>query len=133
MGVDLGPLSRLDLSNKKLLLVDDDASSRELVIRILGKTGIKIITAVEGDAAVSLCLAHKDIDIVLMDLKMPKLNGFNATISIKKTSPDLPIIAYTAYAMNGDKERAIHVGCDDYLTKPLNKKELFRILARYLR
>lgn len=130
--MDFGPLSQLDLSNKKILLVDDDPSSRELVIRLLRKTGIKIISAMEGNAAVSLCLANRDIDIVLMDLKMPNLNGFNATISIKKTSPDLPIIAYTAYAMDGDKERAFHVGCDDYLTKPLIKNELFRILGRYL-
>ncbi len=132
MGIDFGPLSNLDLSNKKILIVDDDRSSRALVSSLLRKTGLAVITASQGDIAVSICQSDHNIDAVLMDLKMPKMNGYNATKCIKESFPNLPIIAYTAYAMNGDKERAIQAGCDDYLTKPLLKKELFRVLGRYL-
>ncbi len=133
MSLDFGPLNALDLSDKKILIVDDDPSSRKLVSTILQKTGVSVITASEGEQAVSICYKDPDISAVLMDIKMPKLNGYNATISIKEKLPKLPVIAYTAYAMNGDKEKAMHAGCDDYLTKPLIKNELFRILGRHLK
>ncbi len=132
MSIDFGPLNAIDLTNKKILIVDDDPSSRSLVSSILEKTGLNVITAREGNKAVSICLADDTIDVVLMDLKMPKMNGYNATKSIKESLPNLPIVAYTAYAMTGDREKASEAGCDDYLTKPLAKKELFRVLSRYL-
>jgi CheY-like chemotaxis protein len=67
-----------------------------------------------------------------MDLKMPVLNGFKATEEIKQTHKNIPIIAQTAYALSGDREKAIEAGCDEYISKPIEKEELIKLIAKFL-
>lgn len=80
-----------------------------------------------------MCRQHPDIDLVLMDIKMPVMDGYEATRQIKKFRPGLPIIAQTAYALEGDLEISIAAGCDDYISKPLNKVILINCLNKFLK
>jgi len=106
-----------------ILVVEDDEPSFEFLKVILSKSGYKIIWALNGEEAVTICKENMDIDLVLMDINMPVMNGYDATKAIKKLRPSLPIIAQTAYAVSGDREKAIAAGCDDYISKPI-KNEL---------
>lgn len=73
-----------------------------------------------------------DIDLVLMDLKMPVMDGFKASTEIKRIRPNLPVIAQTAYAFAADKLKATEAGCDDYIAKPINRTELLQMIGKYL-
>ena len=73
---------------------------------------------------VELCEKNPDIDLILMDIKMPELSGYDATKKIREFNKDIIIIAQTAYSLTGDKEKAIEAGCNEYITKPIDKKEL---------
>jgi CheY-like chemotaxis protein len=85
-----------------------------------------ILRAENGRIAVDLCLNNPNIDMVLMDLLMPVMNGYEATRQIKAQRPELPIIAQTAYAMADDRRKALEAGCDDFIAKPIGKEELLR-------
>ena len=74
-----------------------------------------------------------NIDLVLMDINMPVMNGYDSTKQIKKIRPKLPVIAQTAYAIAGDMEKSLSAGCDDYITKPINKKQLMEKVEKWLR
>jgi hypothetical protein len=90
-----------------------------------------LIRASNGIEAVELCQKHPEINLVLMDIKMPFMDGYDATKKIKKYFPDLPVIAQTAYAMNEDKVKAAEAGCDDYITKPIKRGELLAMMEKY--
>lgn len=117
---------------KTILIVEDEFSNYFFLEIMFNKMNITPIVAKNGQEAVDACKNNQDIDLVLMDLKMPVLNGFEATRQIKAMRPDLPIIAQTAYALSSDKHKAMEAGCDDYLTKPVKKEDLLATLARYL-
>lgn len=117
---------------KTILIVEDEFSNYFFLEIMFNKMNIIPIVAKNGQEAIDACKNNKDIDLVLMDLKMPVLNGFEATRQIKAMRPDLPIIAQTAYALSSDKHKAMEAGCDDYLTKPVKKEDLLATLARYL-
>jgi len=85
---------------------------------------INIIRAVNGIEAVELCKSNPDIDLVLMDLKMPEMDGYEATVLIKEFRPELPIIAQTAYSAKADRSKALACGCSDFISKPINKELL---------
>jgi CheY-like chemotaxis protein len=121
-----------DFSGKKLLLAEDDEPSFLLLKAILKRTGIEIIRAKSGREAVSYALSDLNISIILMDINMPDMNGYEATEAIKKVRSEIPIIAQTAYSVSGDKERILGSGFDDYISKPINKTELFKIIERNL-
>jgi len=104
-----------------ILLVEDDLLNREMIGRYLLIQGFEVITAVDGAQAVSLAQSQLP-DLILMDMGLPILSGWQATTQIK-TAPDtrtIPIVALTAYAMAEDRDRAYTVGCDDFETKPVN-------------
>ncbi|MFC2097114.1 ATP-binding protein [Bacteroidota bacterium] len=110
---------------KKTILVTEDVDDSYYVIEnILANTHAKIIRATNGLEAIDICRKNKKVNIVLMDIRMPIKNGYEATEGIKKFRPDLPVIAQTAYSITGDKEKAIKAGCNDYLSKPINPKHL---------
>ncbi|MCD4746581.1 MAG: response regulator [Bacteroidales bacterium] len=118
--------------NKTILIAEDIYNSYQLLVNILSKTKAKTMLAVNGEEAVELCKEYPDIDLVLMDIRMPKLDGYKATKLIKKFRKDLPIIAQTAYSMIGDQQKAIEVGCDDFITKPIKATELLEKIAKLI-
>ena len=123
----------IDASNKLpvILIAEDEFSHRIYMESFLKKFTSKIFLAKNGREALDLCRAHPEISIVLMDIKMPIMNGFEATREIKSFRKDLPIIAVTAHAMSGDEKRALDAGCDDYLTKPTDSEGLLDKLKKY--
>lgn len=123
---------KLILDNKTMLVVEDDDQSYFFFKSILKKTNSNIVRAVDGQQAVELCKNQK-FDLVLMDIRLPKMDGYVATKKIKKLYPDIKIIAQTAYAMTGEKERCIEAGCDDYISKPIKIAELFEIIERNIK
>lgn len=116
----------------KLLIVDDDDISRTFLATILKKICEKALFAKNGKEAVELCKNHRDLDLILMDIKMPVLNGYEATQQIRQFNNDVVIIAQTAFGLEGDREKSIEAGCNDYLAKPIKKVELMEVVQKYL-
>lgn len=118
--------------NKTILVVDDVVSCYSLLNFILGRLEINTIWAKNGEEAIQFCEKNDQIDLALMDVRMPKMDGYDATRIIKKLRPDLPIIMQTAYGISGEREKALNAGCDDYISKPIIKEKLIAILERLL-
>ncbi len=116
----------------KILVAEDEDSSFKVIDRILNEYGIDTIRAINGKEAVDLVSISPGIRLVFMDIKMPVMNGIQATITIKKHNPVLPVIATTAFAMPGDKQVFKEAGCDDYLSKPIKEENIFSLLNKYL-
>ncbi|MEW6288859.1 MAG: response regulator [Thermodesulfobacteriota bacterium] len=119
---------------KKILVVDDNQDSRELVMKILGKKNYHLLEAYDGEDALNKIMAEKP-DLVLMDISMPKIDGYEVTRRLKamKDFHDITIIALTAHAMKGDCEKALAAGCKGYITKPINIREFSEQIKQYLR
>jgi PAS domain S-box-containing protein len=115
-----------------LLIVEDDDVSAELFKTILKNVFRKTIFVKTGIDAIETCRNNPEIDLVLMDIKMPGINGYIAIREIRKFNKDLLIIAQTAYAMPGDKEKGLEVGCNDYITKPIEKKLLLEMINKHM-
>jgi|GEM_PF-1261373 ABC-type nitrate/sulfonate/bicarbonate transport systems, periplasmic components len=115
-----------------ILVVEDDPSNSLLLKTILEKRGATVIVANNGREAVDFALFNPQIQLILMDIKLPEINGLDATKMIKKEKPNLPIIAQTAYAMEEDRYRCLEAGCDDYIIKPIIQEELFQKLQEFL-
>ena len=107
----------------RLLLIDDNEANRDLLSRRLERRGFEVLLAVDGRAGVDRALAEKP-DLVLMDMNMPQVDGWEATRRIKAAMPLVPVIAMTAHALAGDRERALQAGCTDYHTKPIDFPKL---------
>jgi len=117
----------------KILLVEDNEMNRDMLSRRLLRKGFEVVMAEDGEAGVSLA-ASESPDLILMDLSLPVMDGWAATRKIKD-NPDtssVPVIALTAHAMQGDEEKALDAGCDDYDTKPVNFKRLLEKIEKYL-
>jgi two-component system, sensor histidine kinase and response regulator len=115
---------------KTFLIAEDDYANRLLLKSILKNSGTKIYLAENGFEAVNIYKEHPEINMVLMDMKMPVMDGFEATAILKSLNPALPVIALTAYAMSGDEQKAREAGCDEYLTKPVSKSKLFALIEK---
>ncbi len=117
----------------KVLLAEDNAVNRTLAIRLLEKHGHTVVVVENGRQALEV-LERETVDLVLMDVQMPEMDGLEATAAIrekeKKTGNHLPIIALTAHAMKGDREKCLAAGTDDYLTKPIRTADLFAAIDR---
>lgn len=120
------------LNDKTILVVEDVDSSRVLIERLLAPLNVHVISACNGEDALKICQKHNDINLVLMDLKLPKMSGFEATTQIKKLNKNIYVIAQTALAFDYDKQKSIDCGCDDYLTKPIKHKSLMNTISKYL-
>lgn len=116
-----------------ILAAEDDMSCHFLLKTLLSSKGINVVHAKNGKEALEIFKERKDISLVLMDLKMPVMNGIEATKEIRKFDSEIPIIAVTAYALSGDKEMAIEAGCNDYISKPLNVSLLYSKLKNHLK
>ncbi|MDD2196294.1 MAG: ATP-binding protein [Bacteroidales bacterium] len=121
-----------DWKNKVLLVAEDEESNYLYISELLEPTGVKVIRAKDGAQAVELVNSIKKFDAVLMDIKMPIKDGYAATLEIRHINPNIPIIAQTAYAFTEDREKAEAAGCDEYIVKPINSKELLDTLGKYL-
>ena len=112
----------------KILLVEDSEMSRDMLARRLGKRGYEVVIAVDGGQGVTLAQTEAP-DLILMDMNLPVLDGSEATRQLRAApaTRSIPIIALTAHAMSGDREKALEAGCDDYDTKPI---ELERLLGK---
>jgi two-component system sensor histidine kinase EvgS len=118
------------LSGKIILIVEDvEYNYRYLEIILRRNQDVKILWAKNGLEAIELCRKNSDISIVLMDIQLPEMNGYDATRIIKSENKNIPVIAQTAYATHSDFEAAIDAGCVDILVKPINKKELLKKIA----
>ncbi len=128
-----GELLKLKYPQKTILVVEDDAASMVLLRVHLEKLGVRIINAKNGKEAVNIFTKNDhQIDLVLMDINMPVMNGYEATVKIKALNPSIPIIAQTAYAISGDREKALSHSCNDYISKPIDGRKLISILKKYL-
>jgi hypothetical protein len=117
-----------------ILIAEDDETNFFYMNALLSReSDSKIIHAGNGREAVELFKGNNDIKLILMDIKMPELDGFEATRQIKLIDPDIPILAITAYAMSGDEERVIAAGCDGYLSKPIKKEILLMKIAELVK
>lgn len=118
---------------KKVLVVEDNSDNRILITDILESLDYEVTVAIDGEEGVRMA-SELVPDLILMDLSLPKMDGWEATGQIKNTEglERIPIIALTAHAMVGDRERAIAAGCDDYITKPIDLRALATKLQQYL-
>ncbi len=126
--------SHMDLNwSDKVILVAEDVTTNFLLIKTaLKKTGANLIWAKNGQEAVDQIRIGTHVDLILMDVRMPVLDGYEATRQIKELQPGLPIIAQTSYAMDGDRDKSRNAGCDDYIPKPFNLEDFINIIATYI-
>ncbi|PKQ68461.1 response regulator [Labilibaculum manganireducens] len=118
--------------NKLILVVEDEEFNRIYFEELLNQINCNVLVANNGIEAVDICQKNDKIDLVLMDIKMPLMDGYEATKKIKKIRPNLPIIAQTAFALLGDKKKSLENGCDDYIAKPVKKDILIQLIRKHL-
>lgn len=118
------------LKGKKILIVEDDISSRLYLNKILEKTGALLISACDGREAIEIALNDPDIDIILMDIQLPVIDGYDAARKIRETRKDITIIAQTAYSLLGEREKIMAAGFDEYIVKPIFPQQLIEKLER---
>ena len=126
-------ITESDLADYTILVVEDETNSAIYLREILSNRKIKQLLAKDGKQAIEMFKKNHDIDLILMDIKLPVMDGYTATREIKKIKSDIPVIAQTAYAMFGDKEKALKAGCDDYISKPISEENLISLLKKYLK
>jgi CheY-like chemotaxis protein len=117
---------------KTILIVEDDISNMDLFYEILKRTNITIIKAYNGEQAIEYVKEKPEIDLILMDIKMPVLNGYKALETIKILKPNIKIIAQTAFALIDDREMILSRGFDEYIAKPVEKNKLLLLISQYL-
>jgi CheY-like chemotaxis protein len=121
----------INLRKLNILIAEDDEVSEMLIdtyIRMFSKEVLKVATGLE---AVEICRNRPDIDLILMDIRMPGINGYEATRLIRRFNNKVVIIAQTAFGLTGDRQKSIEAGCNDYITKPINKAELNAVIHKY--
>ncbi|WP_291857979.1 response regulator [Marinilabilia sp.] len=120
-----------DWGDKVILVVEDVDTNKIFFDAALRRTSAKILWAKDGQQAIDL-FKDNQVDLVLMDLQLPVMDGYTATREIKKINPDIPIIAQTAHVMSGEREKCMEAGCDDYLAKPIRLQILIETLSKFL-
>jgi len=121
------------MAGERILLVEDNAQNRRLAQFLLKSRGYTVYEATTGQEALDLARTHLP-DLVLMDLRLPGIDGLTATRALKEDelTRRIPVIALTAFAMDGDREKALQAGCDGYITKPIDTKSFPSAVSRYL-
>ncbi len=117
--------------NLKVLIVEDDLTSEQLLTIELKNFAKEIIKAKTGTEAVEICRNNPDIDVIFMDIKLPEMSGYEATRKIREFNKNVKILAQTAYALEGDRENSLNSGCDEYISKPINRNSLVEILLKW--
>ena len=119
-------------SEPVVLIAEDDDSNFRYIEVVLKKSSYKVLRAINGYETLEICRKNPDVKILLMDLKMPGMDGFEATRQIRQFLPELPIVVLSAYISLADEEAARSAGCNDYITKPVSKAKLLETLDRLL-
>lgn len=122
-----------DWSDKMILIVEDDLVSKEFLEALFEPTNVQLVMVDRGSEAIELFKSREHFDCVLMDIRLPDINGFEVTKKCKEINNSTPIIAQTAFAMEDDKSKCISAGCDDYVSKPIDKDILFEKIDRLFR
>lgn len=119
---------------RKILIVEDNQDSRELVVKILKNKGYQMIEAADGEEALQKAVTERP-NLILMDISIPKVDGYEVTRRLKSQEDfkDIPIVALTAHAMKGDREKFLGMGFEGYISKPINIHELPEQVRAYLR
>jgi len=125
-------VSQVDWHNKTILIADDVRINFLLLKALLGNTRARIIWAEDGEKAIEYCKNNNDIDIVLMDYNMPKIDGAQATVIIKKFRRDLPIISQTTYSLGSSEFKTLTSTCDDYILKPFDRNQLISKIEKFI-
>ena len=127
---DNSVVPKLQVKNLKILIAEDEETADLYLSLVVEEFGKEVLHGKTGLDAVEICRSNTDIDLVLMDIRMPEMNGYEATQKIREFNKNVVIIAQTAFGLIGDREKAIEAGCDDYISKPINKDELLEIIER---
>ena len=130
--IDTGKLTDTEnLSKMTILVVEDEETNFLYIKELFIGTVVELLNAENGSEAVEICKNNPDIDLILMDIKMPVMNGYDATRQIREIYPDLPIIAQSAFALRDERQKAIDAGCTDYIAKPFKRQALMEMLKYY--
>lgn len=121
------------LTGRKILIVEDDFSSRLYLNKILEKTGAILLNAGDGREAVNIAQSEKSIDLILMDIQLPLIDGYTAAKKIRENGSEAKIIAQTAYALSGEMENFLSNGFDDYIVKPIYSGQLLEKIESLLK
>jgi CheY-like chemotaxis protein len=131
---DLAPAEGMAINESrklKILVAEDDEVSQIFLNRIIKNIAEKLLNASNGAEAVEACQINSDLDLILMDMKMPVMDGFEATRKIREFNKSVIIIAQTAYGLAGDREKALEAGCNDYISKPIDQIKLKELINKY--
>jgi CheY-like chemotaxis protein len=121
------------VSGLKILIAEDDEISALLLTILVKEFQEQVFRAKTGIEAIDICYKNPDIDLILMDIQMPGLNGDEAARKIREFNKDVIIIAQTSFGLSGDREKAITAGCNDYITKPINKDQLDSLIQKHFK
>jgi CheY-like chemotaxis protein len=121
----------IQIKKLKILVVEDDEISDSLISRMLQKISKEVLHARTGVEAVVACCNNTDINLILMDIRMPDMDGYEATRQIRQFNTNVVIIAQTSYAFSGDSEKALEAGCNDYISKPIKKALLYELIKKH--
>lgn len=125
-------VQKIDLTGVTILVVEDVDTNYFYISALLEKFNAKIIRAINGSKAVEICRNNPSVRLVFMDIDLPIMNGYEATKAIKQLRPELPVVAQTAFAMSGEKERCLEAGCDEYLAKPIRKDDIIKVISIFI-
>ena len=115
----------------RILIVEDDISSQLYLSYLVKNLSKEIITANSGTEALEICKNNNDIDLILMDIQMPEMNGIEATKKIREFNKEVVIIAQTVYILSDDRDKTLEAGCNDFISKPIEKTELLELIDSY--
>jgi signal transduction histidine kinase len=126
------PLVNYNWKNKTILLVEDTDYNADVISEILSSAGVSVEVAKDGTTAIKQFQKHPDIDLILMDIRLPDISGLEVTRKIRKLRKNVPVIAQTAYASDEDKTKCLASGCQEYISKPINYTKMLKMIDKYL-
>jgi len=126
-----GKSENFNWSHKTILIVEDNLHNYLYLDAILKPTHVNILYAPDGAVAINITREHNDIDLILMDIRLPTVNGFDATRQIREFNPLIPVVALTACSMSNEKEECLSAGCNAYLSKPVSQENLIAVISNF--